>query len=141
MQEVFYIKQTMKKLILLLTVTITTVFGQKADNVLNPMMPQVFCPPGQEWIVRIDSNPSHSMPIQRCMDTEEWEASKKKSKKPREPKTPKEDKSATVLKILKYGSPHAIGQSFPSLSQCEEEKARLNKANAGLDYSYKCVKK
>ena len=46
-----------------------------------------------------------------------------------------------VIKILKYGSPHGSGRSFPSQSQCEKEKTRLSKANAGLDYSYKCVKK
>ena len=59
----------------------------------------------------------------------------KNKKKKEEPKVPH------IVKIFKYGSPHATGQSFPSSSQCEEERARLSKANAGLDYSYKCVKK
>lgn len=59
-----------------------------------------------------------------------WEDTKKK-----EPKVPH------VVKILKYGSPHGSGRSFPSQNECEQEKAKLSKANAGLDYSYKCVKR
>ena len=60
---------------------------------------------------------------------------KKNAKKQEEPKVPYE------IKIFKYGSPHGTGQSFPSKAQCEKEKATLSKVNAGLDYSYKCVKK
>ena len=46
-----------------------------------------------------------------------------------------------VLKIHKYGGTHGTGRSFTSQSQCEIEKAKLSNANAGLDYSYHCVKK
>ena len=60
---------------------------------------------------------------------------KKNAKQKEEPKVPH------VIKILKYGSPHGSGRSFPSQGECEREKAKLSKANAGLDYSYKCVKK
>ncbi len=60
---------------------------------------------------------------------------KKNEKQKEEPKVPH------IIKILKYGSPHGSGRSFPSQSECEEEKVKLSKANAGLDYSYKCVKK
>ncbi len=58
-------------------------------------------------------------------------------------KPQKKEESAVsyVLKILKYGSPHGTGRSFTSQSQCKKEQARLSKVNAGLDYSYKCVKK
>ena len=56
-------------------------------------------------------------------------------------KQKEEPKVSHIIKILKYGSPHGSGRSFPSQSECEEEKVKLSKANAGLDYSYKCVKK
>lgn len=63
------------------------------------------------------------------------ENTKQKEDKKQVPDTP------YVVKILKYDSPHGTGRSFPSKSQCEKEQARLSKANAGLDYSYKCVKR
>ena len=46
-----------------------------------------------------------------------------------------------VMQISKYGSPHGIGQTFLSKSQCDVAQVRLSKENAGLDYSYKCTKK
>ena len=58
--------------------------------------------------------------------------------------TPKKKKvvdAPYVMQILKYGSSHGIGQSFPSKSQCDVAQVRLSKENAGLDYTYKCVKK
>ena len=53
----------------------------------------------------------------------------------------KEENQTTVLKIYKYGSPHGIGNTFPSKESCEQSQAKLTKENAGLDYTYKCVKK
>jgi len=46
-----------------------------------------------------------------------------------------------VMQILKYGSPHGIGQTFPSKILCDAAQVRLSKENAGLDYTYKCAKK
>ena len=40
-----------------------------------------------------------------------------------------------VMQILKYGSPHGIGQTFLSKSLCDVAQVRLSKENAGLDYS------
>ena len=58
--------------------------------------------------------------------------------------TPKKKKvvdAPYVMKILKYGSPHGIGQTFLSKSQCDVAQVRLSKENAGLDYTYKCAEK
>ena len=126
----------MKKIILLLATTITIIIGQSTDYAVGSTIPQVICPKGEHYYVTWDSNSSYSYPIQRCEKIKE-----KKPKKPKDHTIPKEDKVETVLKIFKYGLPHATGQSFPSQSQCEKEQIRLSKANAGLDYSYKCVKK
>ncbi len=43
------------------------------------------------------------------------------------------------IQILKYNSPHGWGNLFSSIEACEREKAKLTKANAGLDYSYVCA--
>ena len=53
----------------------------------------------------------------------------------------KEENQTTVLKIYKYGSPHGIGNTFPSKESCEQTQVKLTKENAGLDYTYKCIKK
>lgn len=53
----------------------------------------------------------------------------------------KEENEITVLKILKYGGPHGTGGTFPSRQSCEQAQAKLTKENAGLDYTYRCVKK
>jgi hypothetical protein len=126
----------MKKLILLLATIVTIILGQSTNYTIGSTIPQVICPKGEHYYVTWDSNSSYSMPIQRCEKIKE-----KKLKKLKKHTVPKEDKVETVLKIFKYGSPHATGQSFPSRSQCEKEQIRLSKENAGLDYSYKCVRK
>lgn len=53
----------------------------------------------------------------------------------------KEENEVTVLKIFKYGGPHGTGGTFPSRQSCERTQAKLTKENAGLDYTYKCIKK
>jgi len=50
-------------------------------------------------------------------------------------------KQDTSLRIYKYGFPHSFGKNFSSISACEKEAAKLTKANAVTDYSYKCEKK
>ena len=52
-----------------------------------------------------------------------------------------QDKKKTGIRIYQYGSPAGFGQSFSSLSACEKARAKLTKANAGTDYSYKCENK
>ncbi|PTB87972.1 hypothetical protein C9925_00860 [cyanobacterium G8-9] len=52
-----------------------------------------------------------------------------------------QDKKKTRIRIYQYGSPAGFGQSFSSLSACEKARAKLSKANAGTDYSYKCENK
>ena len=51
------------------------------------------------------------------------------------------DKKKTRIRIYQYGSPAGFGSSFSSLSACEEARAKLTKANAGTNYSYKCENK
>ena len=53
----------------------------------------------------------------------------------------KEENQTTILKIFKYGSPHGIGNTYPSRQSCEQAQVKLTKQNAGLDYTYKCIKK
>ena len=53
----------------------------------------------------------------------------------------KEENQTTILKIFKYGSPHGIGNTYPSRQSCEQVQAKLTKENTGLDYTYKCIKK
>jgi len=53
----------------------------------------------------------------------------------------KEENQITVLKIFKYGGPHGTGGTFPSRQSCAQVQAKLTKVNAGLDYTYKCIKK
>ena len=53
----------------------------------------------------------------------------------------KEENQITVLKIYKYGSPHGIGNTYPSRQNCEQAQVKLTNENAGLDYTYKCIKK
>jgi hypothetical protein len=52
-----------------------------------------------------------------------------------------EENQITVLVIYQYGSPYSRGKTFPSRKSCEQEQKQLTKKNAGLDYTYKCVKK
>jgi len=52
-----------------------------------------------------------------------------------------QDKKKTRIRIYQYGSPAGFGQSFSSSSACEKARAKLTKANAGTDYSYKCENK
>jgi len=51
------------------------------------------------------------------------------------------DKQQVIMKILKYGGPHGVGKTYSSMSSCEQEKAKLTKANKVNDLSYKCEKK
>ena len=46
-----------------------------------------------------------------------------------------------ILKILKYGAPHATGKTYPSKAECNKAKIHLSQENAGLDYTYICKKK
>ncbi len=113
-------------------------------------VPQLICPPGEYQIVEYDildpKTGEHislsDMPITKCVK-DDYEKTKKpkQTKKPKKTEKPDDDKVETFLQILKYGHPHGIGQSFSSMSQCTQEQARLTKENAGLDYSYKCMKK
>ncbi len=43
------------------------------------------------------------------------------------------------IEILKYNSSYGWGSLFSSIEDCEREKVKLTKANAGLDYSYVCA--
>ena len=109
---------------------------------------QKLCPKGEHWVVKASMKldkktgkyiPSGGRPESKCVKVDE-----KKPEKPKEPKEPeetKEDKNPTVLQIYKYGGSHGTGGSFPSMSSCMEKQRSLTKANEGLDYSYKCVKK
>lgn len=112
---------------------------------------QKLCEPGKHYMVyenaKYDKKTGKYLsgrPIEKCEKVD-----KKKPKEPKKKKkltTPKEDKKKMpdvpyIVKILKYGSPNGTGRTFPSKGLCQEEQARLSKANAGLDYSYVCVKK
>jgi len=47
---------------------------------------------------------------------------------------------AYTIHILKYGQPHGIGQTFSSHKACEAARVHLTQENAGLDYTYTCMK-
>jgi hypothetical protein len=47
---------------------------------------------------------------------------------------------AYAIHILKYGQPHGIGQTFSSHKACEAARVHLTQENAGLDYTYTCMK-
>ena len=109
---------------------------------------QKLCPKGEHWVVKarmkLDKKTgkyvsSGDRPESKCVKVDEKKPNKPKA--PKEPEEIKEDKIPTVLQIYKYGGSHGMGGSFPSMSSCMEKKRKLTKANAGLDYSYKCVKK
>ncbi len=109
---------------------------------------QKLCPKGEHWIITVGAKldkktgnyvPNRGRPESKCVKVDEKKPDKPKA--PKEPEEIKEDKIPTVLQIFKYGGSHGMGSSFPSMSSCMEEQKRLTKENAGLDYSYKCVKK
>jgi len=130
-----------------------TVYGDKKIVVEQGFtVHQMICEPGKHHMVygsaRYDEKTgkylSNGRPIEKCVKTDEMKP--KEPKKKKEPTTPKEEKKQIpdvpyVVKILKYGSPHGTGKTFSSKALCEQEQAKLNKANAGLDYSYVCVKR
>jgi len=43
------------------------------------------------------------------------------------------------IQILKYGYPHAWGQTFSSIERCEAERKMLIRQNKGSDLSYVCA--
>ncbi len=129
-------------------ILIVALFAMTAYGNYDFTPQQKICPKGEHWIITVKGKldketgkyvPRRGRPESKCVKVEE-----KKPNKPKAPKAPKEikeDKTPTILQIYKYGGAHGMGGSFPSMSSCMEKQRSLTKANAGLDYSYKCIEK